>query len=367
MPRKPRGYLDTRRLKNGELRYRSWYVGPTKRKRNTPWVKTPGEALKARERALALAGKHTTVPTLGQALDAVRLELATHTKEGNVAWFDSTARALRLHLGEDLLLTALTPLRLQEFQVAQLGRVSASSVLHYRRALSVMFSWAIRRDLLPANPLDKVRAPRAPKKPGHWFRIDEGWRVIDTVAKHGDRQAELIFQLLFQTGLRRSEAARLRVEHVDAAHSQLWVIGKNREEWLPVVADVFPVIEELAAGRRGVVVEDGVTTIDSVHRLWKRKLPEPRLHPHTWRHSFTQALVDAGWPIQTVMHYSRHATLTSLQCYLHHNAQHEAVLGAVARTPGGGFPRSAPRPPGSPPASEPGTTGRTDPRRPRAL
>ncbi len=99
------------------------------------------------------------------------------------------------------------------------------SVHHYFRPLKTFFRWCVEADLLPKNPTRgiTIRIPRTlPRVP----EDDDVRRLIQICAEtfEGHRNRALI-ALLADSGLRISEALRLRIESVNFSTRTLDVRG----------------------------------------------------------------------------------------------------------------------------------------------
>jgi integrase/recombinase XerC len=152
-----------------------------------------------------------------------------------------------------------------------------------------------------------------------------------------------LFELLYATGLRVSEAAGLDLEDVDFSARILRVLGKgNKERIAPfgeeageALSAYLPVREE----RRRVHVSDaavddgeplfvnargGRLTTRSMARLLKQRLRavglSAEISPHSLRHSFATHLLEAGADLRAIQELLGHASLSTTQKYTHLDA-----------------------------------------------
>ncbi len=121
----------------------------------------------------------------------------------------------------------VTPLGVQKY-LSYLGQtMKPVSVHHYFRPLKTFFRWCVETDLLPKNPTRgiTIRTPRIlPRVP----EDDDVRRLIQRCSQtfEGHRNRALI-ALLADSGLRISEALRLRIESVNFSTRTLDVRGGN--------------------------------------------------------------------------------------------------------------------------------------------
>ena len=57
-------------------------------------------------------------------------------------------------------LVDLTPKHIQDFYLSELERVSANTVIHYHANIHKALKYAVKIDLIPSNPADKIERPK---------------------------------------------------------------------------------------------------------------------------------------------------------------------------------------------------------------
>lgn len=62
---------------------------------------------------------------------------------------------------------------LQDFYTKQLERVKANSVIHYHANIHTALKYAVKIDLIPTNPADKVERPKKNEFKGSYYSADE--------------------------------------------------------------------------------------------------------------------------------------------------------------------------------------------------
>ena len=101
---------------------------------------------------------------------------------------------------------------LQAFYMEQLTRVQPNSVIHYHANIHKALKYAVKNDLIPSNPADKVERPKKNRFVGSFYDSDEVEKLF-AVAK-GTKLEIPIFLGAFY-GLRRSEAIGLKWSAID--------------------------------------------------------------------------------------------------------------------------------------------------------
>ena len=109
-------------------------------------------------------------------------------------------------------LTDLKASDLQDFYTKQLERVKPNSVIHYHANIHKALKYAVKIDLIPSNPADKVERPKKNAFQGSYYSADEINALLDVVR---GTKLELPVLLGAFYGLRRSEALGLKWDAID--------------------------------------------------------------------------------------------------------------------------------------------------------
>ncbi len=107
-------------------------------------------------------------------------------------------------------------------------RLSPVTVNTYVRAIKSFWSWLKKEEVIAANPLAQVPAPRVPKKIPRIFSDSELKAVLKAV-NHSPREKAIV-ELLIDSGVRLSELSNLMVDDVDTTIGRLKVFGKGSKE-----------------------------------------------------------------------------------------------------------------------------------------
>lgn len=101
---------------------------------------------------------------------------------------------------------------IQSFYLHELKTLSANSVIHEHANIHKALKYAVKMDLIPFNPADKVERPKKQKYIADYYRLDELEKLFE-VSK--DHPYALLIQMTAFYGLRRSEALGLRWDAID--------------------------------------------------------------------------------------------------------------------------------------------------------
>jgi len=190
-----------------------------------------------------------------------------------------------------------------------------------------------RRDLI----FDDLPLLRTPKKLPVVLSPEEVTRLIEAAPNLLYRTLLL---LLYATGLRRAEAAHLKVSDIDSSLMLIHVHqGKgSRDREVPMTQKVLAALREywrtaklkprvyLFPTRKEPTVQEqpisDKTVWNACHEAALRAGLTKRIGPHTLRHSFATHLLEAGTDLRTIQLLLGHRCLKDTAIYLHLSRRH---------------------------------------------
>ena len=223
-------------------------------------------------------------------------------------------------------------------------KLANRSLARHLSTLRSFFRWACREGHLEKNPARGLPSPRVPKTLPRAMSLPDTERLLSAEEEETfvPERERALFELLYATGLRVSEASGLDLADVDFSSRLVRVMGKgSRERIVPfgdAAADALreylpsrEAIRHRAVDSRGrgdeplfVNARGGRLTSRSMARLLKRRLraaglPE-EISPHALRHTFATHLLQAGADLRAIQELLGHASLSTTQKYTHLDA-----------------------------------------------
>ena len=220
------------------------------------------------------------------------------------------------------------------------------------------FRWAVRQGLVAHNPVQGVRAPRAPRPLPKALGVDEAVMLADFAQPAADpwreaRDAAMV-ELLYGSGLRVGELAGLDVAaspeaerqgrgwiDLQAGEVQVWGKGGKRrsvpmgaaaqqalQAWLALRTAPFAhgaVDAALFLGRRGKRLTTQSIWARVRQRSQQAGLPSA-VHPHMLRHSFASHVLQSSGDLRAVQELLGHTSIASTQVYTRLDFQHLAKV-----------------------------------------
>ena len=206
-------------------------------------------------------------------------------------------------------------------------------------SLSSFFRYLRRHNLFDSDIMAKVSAPRQPKRLPVFFKEGELEHLYDEGLFPDDfrgQRDKLMLRMLYETGIRRSELAGLKVQSVDFSSLTIKVLGKrNKERIVPIESELAHNISEYIALKeqeKGVSewlfvgLKGGQITVEDIYNTVKKYMPllsnADRISPHVFRHSFATHILNEGGNIQAIKELLGHADLATTEVYTHVTREH---------------------------------------------
>ncbi len=179
------------------------------------------------------------------------------------------------------------------------------------------------------DPAAKLRSPKLnrtlPKTANAKF-LEDLLSKLKQLANDGGHQQRLdwlIVELLYSTGMRVSELAKLREKDIDFQRQTLSVIGKgNKQRTLPFGKPAFDSLNlylNTKPPAQGLLVNDDGKNLGvrDIHRVVAKQLAGTghQLGPHSLRHSAATHLLDNGADLRSVQELLGHSSLSTTQIY----------------------------------------------------
>ena len=218
------------------------------------------------------------------------------------------------------------------------AHVSNVSVNRKMASLKAYYKFLLKTKQIEASPLLKHKALKTPKK----IQIPFSEKEVDAVLLFMQNPVgfeavrdKLIVDLLYTTGMRRTELIHLKLANVNFGASTIKVLGKrNKERIIPILPVINCQFESYLKERNGLenIIDEeyfflskkGVKINESfVYRLinsyFSTVSEKVKKSPHILRHTFATHLLNNGADLNSVKELLGHSSLASTQVYTHNS------------------------------------------------
>ncbi len=217
------------------------------------------------------------------------------------------------------------------------------------------YTWLGREGLIASNPVQDVRAPKAPKPLPKALHVDDAVQLAEfsNTQNNSDpwlncRDAAMV-ELLYGCGLRVGELVGLDVQAsatakgwIDLEEGEAHVLGKgSKRRSVPVGSKALEALKAWCAvraqGLNAATAEQTALFVGqngtrlSAQAIWQRLrqrslqagLSTP-VHPHMLRHSFASHVLQSSSDLRAVQELLGHANISTTQVYTRLDFQHLA-------------------------------------------
>ena len=199
--------------------------------------------------------------------------------------------------------------------------------------LRTFYKYCLRENLLEKSPMTGVKALKQPKTLVKFITESDINKVsFGDADDFVSRRDALIFELLYQTGMRRAELSGLKDADVDRASMTLKIHGKrNKDRFVPLSQQMIRMIDEYQTVRDAafeckadrLLLNDkgGEATpcflYNKVHHMLEGITTLKQKSPHVLRHTFATHLLDEGASLVAIQKLLGHQDLATTQIYAH--------------------------------------------------
>ena len=208
---------------------------------------------------------------------------------------------------------------------------SRNTLLRKIASLRSFASYLLEQGELLRNPFKLLPAPKRQRILPKFLTVPETEKLLET-ATH-TRMAprdRALFELLYSSGLRRSEITGLKIQDVDFFNGLVKVFGKgSKERFVPVTDEALAALKDYLACRQNPQPQDPLflnsrgkaLTGDGLAYIFKNTAIAAHLArkvtPHSLRHSFATHLLNNGCDLRSLQEMLGHKSLAATQVYTH--------------------------------------------------
>lgn len=215
--------------------------------------------------------------------------------------------------------------------------LSNRSINRMISTLKTFYKYCLREGLVEKTPMAGVGNLRQPKNLVKFVTESDINKVsFENCEDYTIKRDELVFELLYQTGIRKAELIGMRDCDVDWVEMRVKVHGKrDKDRFIPVSREMLSMMrhyQKLRDERFGVhadrlLLDDKGEEMspyfvyDKVHRILEGVTSLKQKSPHVLRHTFATHLLDEGASLVAIQKLLGHADLATTQVYAHNTIE----------------------------------------------
>ena len=199
--------------------------------------------------------------------------------------------------------------------------------------LRTFYKYCLRKNLIEKSPMIGIKALKLPKTLVKFVTETDINKVsFGDEADFPTCRDHLLFELLYQTGMRQAELRGLKDGDIDKMSMQVKIHGKrNKDRLVPLSKEMIVLIVQYQALRDTVFADkaDRLMLNDKgkemspsfvyhkVHHMLEGVTTLKQKSPHVLRHTFATHLLDEGASLVAIQKLLGHNDLATTQIYAH--------------------------------------------------
>jgi integrase/recombinase XerC len=203
-------------------------------------------------------------------------------------------------------------------------------------SLSSYCKYLIKEGHLESNPMDKVLKPKLNLRVPAFVeesKMEHLLNDFDFGEDFAGIRNRLVLDMLYQTGMRRSELIGLRTGSISREELSLKVKGKrDKERIIPMNVELMEAVDRYLARRnevlgpsredRLILTQKGRPAYDKlIYRIVEKYLglvtTLDKKSPHVLRHTFATHMLNRGADLNAIKELLGHSSLSATQVYTH--------------------------------------------------
>ena len=203
--------------------------------------------------------------------------------------------------------------------------------------LRTFYKYCLRENLIEKTPMTGIKALKQPKALVKFVTETDINKVsFGEEADFATVRDHLLFELLYQTGMRQAELRGLKDGDIDKMGMQVKIHGKrNKDRLVPLSREMIALINQYQILRDATFTDKADRLLlndkgkemspsyvyNKVHHLLEGVTSLKQKSPHVLRHTFATHLLDEGASLVAIQKLLGHQDLATTQIYAHNTIE----------------------------------------------
>lgn len=219
------------------------------------------------------------------------------------------------------------------------NKISSRTINRKISSLKSFFKYLLKIKAIEASPVSVISCLKTHRSLPSFIAEKD----VNTLLNHDffpatfeGKTVYLLIEILYQTGIRRSELIHLKENDIDRSAGTIKVLGKgNKERLIPVNNNLIALIDNYISEKK--LLKEITSPFLLINKKGKTLYPKyvynmvekylslvstnERKSPHILRHSFATHLTNNGAQINAIKELLGHSSLAATQIYTHNSIE----------------------------------------------
>lgn len=209
------------------------------------------------------------------------------------------------------------------------------TVSRHLSSIRSFYNYLVEIKLLETNIFRRIKNPKVQKKLPNYLNIVEVEDILDSIKEETKENIrdKCVFELLYSTGIRVSEASNVKLKDIDAFSKTIRIFGKGSKERIVYYGNVAEdILNKYLKVRNDFLIKGDceylfinklgrrlsrVSIEQIINKIIDNSSIKHKISPHVLRHSFATHLLDNGADLRSVQELLGHENLNTTEIYTH--------------------------------------------------
>lgn len=205
-----------------------------------------------------------------------------------------------------------------------------ATICRHISSLRSFYKYLLGNKLINKNPMELISLPKKEQRLPNFLYYNDLEKLLETPDQSTNMglRDELIFEILYSTGVRVSELVNIKIKDIDFENKSIRIFGKGKKERIVLFGDQALNLIKIYLAKRNFNSEylilnnrgNKITTrgVDLIiHKNSLKSGLKNKITPHTMRHTFATHMLNDGANLLTVQELLGHENLKTTQVYTH--------------------------------------------------
>jgi len=214
-------------------------------------------------------------------------------------------------------------------------KYSNRTISRHLSGIRSFYNYLVDIKLIDANVFRRVKNPKVERKLPNYLNIIEIEEILESIKEDNveDIRDKCLFELLYATGIRASEASNIKLKDIDENNLSIRIFGKGNKERIVYYGELADnLLNKYLKERSAFLINEDCEYLfvnkvgtklsresigQIINKIINNSCINHKISPHVLRHTFATHLLDNGADLRSVQELLGHENLRTTEIYTH--------------------------------------------------